>query len=148
MMSGQLNFYNYTFSDTTLPLGIYRNSMYCSDGINSGSEIFYFRINQTGDNRTSTLFLILALGSVIVLGFGVLFQNEYIGFIAGGLFIVTGVYVMIYGFADLSDMYTRAIAYVSIGLGLIFEVAAGYKVAEETGLTERAGAIFSGSNWE
>jgi hypothetical protein len=146
VMSGQTNFYNKTFYDTTYPLGIYRNSMYCTDGINSGSEIFYFMVNQTGDNRNDTLFLILVLGSVIILGFGILFQNEYIGFISGSLFIITGVYVMIYGFANLSDMYTRSISYVSIGLGLIFSIAAGYKVAEETGITD--GGIFTGDNWE
>jgi len=148
LMIGTPTYYFVEIPYTDWPNGIYRCSMSCSDGINSGSEIFYFRINQTGDNRTSTLFLILALGSVIVLALGILFQNEYIGFVSGALFIVTGIYVMIYGFANLSDLYTRSISYVCIGLGLIFEVAAGYKVAEETGLTEKAGAVFSGDNWE
>jgi hypothetical protein len=146
LMTGAINYYSKVIPDTNWPNGVYRNTMTCSDGINSGSEVFYFKINQSGDSRTNALFLILSLGSVIVLGFGILFQNEYIGFVAGALFITTGVYVMIFGFADLADIYTRSIAYVCIGLGLIFEVAAGYKVAEETGIT--SGGVFSGDNWE
>jgi hypothetical protein len=145
-MKGQTNFYNMTVYNTTLSNGNYRCAMYCSDGISSGSEIFYIQINQTGDDRGNSLFLILSLAGVLVLGFGILFKNEYIGFIAGAIFIVTGVYVMIYGFANLSDMYTRTISYACIGLGFIFEIAAGYKVAEETGIT--SGGIFSGDSWE
>lgn len=145
-MQGQVNYYNITIPYTDWPNGFYRSVMSCSDGINSGSEVFYFKINQTGDNRSLALFLILGIASFIVLFAAVLFQNEYMGFIAGALFIVTGIYVMIFGFSDLSDMYTRTIAYTCIGLGFIFEIAAGYKVAEETGIT--SGGIFSGDSWE
>jgi hypothetical protein len=143
IMTGQDTFYNYTIYDTTQPIGFYRCSMHCTDGVNSGSEIFYFKINQSGDNRNLSLFLILSFSSIILLFLAVVWQQEYIGFIAGALFIVTGIYVMIYGFADLADDYTRAIAYVCIGIGLICEVSAGYKIAEETGFAngEYAGGI-------
>jgi len=147
-MSGQTNFYNKTFYSTTYPLGVYRNSMYCTDGTLSGSDSFYFRINQTGDGRTDSLFLILALGSVIVLGLAFIFQNEYIGFIAGALWITLGVYTIIFGFSDLADMYTRTIGYVSIGLGAIFIIASGYKVAEETNFSDSVGGIDYSWNWK
>lgn len=129
VMTGNTNYYNKTVYDVSLPNGLYRGSMYCSDGVSHGSEIFYMEINQAGDGRGNSLFLILALAGVIVLAFGIFFENEYIGFIAGAIFIVTGIYVMIYGFSNLSDMYTRTISYACMGLGFIFEIAAGYKVA-------------------
>jgi hypothetical protein len=142
-MSGQTNFYNKTVRYTNLSNGDYRCAMYCTDGTSSGSEIFYIQVNPTGDNRGIALFLVLALASAIVLVFGILFENEYIGFIAGALFIVTGVYVMIFGLSNLANMYTQAIAYVCIGLGFLFGIAAGYKVAENTNLVngEFAGGL-------
>jgi len=142
-MHGEVNYYNVTIPYTDWPNGFYRSVMSCSDGTNAGSEVFYFKINPTGDNRNDSLFLILALSAVIILAFGIAFENGYIGFIAGSLFIIVGIYVMSFGLANLNDDYTRAISYVCLGIGLLCEVSAGYRIAEETGLTngEFAGAI-------
>lgn len=68
---------------------------------------------------------------ILILLFAFLMENEWLGFIAGALFIVAGVYIMIYGLLGLASIYTRAISFTLIGLGLLFEIAAGYKVAEE-----------------
>jgi hypothetical protein len=141
LMTGHVNYYSLTVIETNLPNGIYRNSMTCSDGINQGSEIFYFEINNTGDSRGLSLFLVLAFASIIVLGFAVVFKNEYIGAIAGMLWITLGVYAIIFGFASISDMYTRTIGYTSIGMGAIFLIASGYKISEDTNTNENAGGI-------
>jgi hypothetical protein len=143
LMTGYVNYYSLIVTQTNLPNGIYRNSMTCSDGTNQGSEIFYFEINNTGDSRGLSLFLVLAFASIIVLGFAVVFKNEYIGFIAGMLWVTLGVYAIIFGFASISDMYTRTIGYTSIGMGAIFLIASGYKVAEDTNTGDAGGIEFA-----
>lgn len=140
-MQGQINYYNKTVPYTDWPNGFYRSVMSCSDGTNSGSEVFYFKINPTGDNRTDSLFLILAFGSVIILGLAFLMQNDYIAFISGTLWITLGIYTLIFGFSSITDLYTRTIGYVSLGLGMIFIIYAGYKIAEDTNFSESAGGM-------
>ena len=110
----------------------YSGKVYCTNGAIENTETFTMEVNGTGDDRGSDLFLILALASIIVIGLAVISENEYIGFMGGALFIVTGMYALIYGIANLANMYTQAIAYVSIGLGFLFLVAAGYKAADGT----------------
>jgi hypothetical protein len=56
-----------------------------------------------------------------------------IGFISGISFIITGVYSMIYGIADLADLYTRAIAIVCLGLGFIIMFMSAYSFLEDGG---------------
>ena len=108
----------------------YSGKVYCTNGAIDNTVTFTMEVNGTGDDRGNDLFLILALASLVVIGLAVVSENEYIGFMGGALFIVTGMYALIYGIADLANMYTQAIAYVSIGLGFLFLIAAGYKAAD------------------
>lgn len=123
---------NYTVDNNLLTVigELYNGKINCVQGSENKTATFTAMITPTGQNRTSSLFLILGLASLITLGLGMWLENEYVGFISGALFIVTGVYSMIYGIGNLADLYTRAIAFSSIGLGFIFEIAAGYKVVE------------------
>jgi hypothetical protein len=108
----------------------YSGKVYCTNGAVSSTEAFDMEINGTGDDRGNSLFIILAIASLLVIGLAVISENEYIGFMGGALFIMTGIYALIYGIGNLANMYTQAIAYVSIGLGFLFFVAAGYKAAD------------------
>lgn len=108
----------------------YSGKVYCTNGAIGNTETFTMEINGTGDDRGNDLFIILALASLLVIGLAVIAENEYIGFMGGALFIMTGIYALIYGIGNLANMYTQAIAYVSIGLGFLFLVAAGYKAAD------------------
>jgi len=119
-------YYNYTVG-TLLFNGEYRNRMTCTDGTLSGSEVFYFDITPTGDDRGNNLFLIFAIASGIFMVLGLIFKNNTLGFISGALFIVTGVYSMIYGIANLADVYTRLISFVMIGVGVLFIIASAYE---------------------
>lgn len=85
-----------------------------------------FTVTTTGD---IFLFLILVGVGLLLLVFAVLMGNEYLGFAAGVLFIVAGIYGMVYGVGGFSDLYSQAISFTLIGVGLLFEIAAGYKVA-------------------
>jgi len=110
----------------------YTGKVYCTNGVIGNTETFTMEINGTGDDRGNGLFIILALSSLLVIGLAVIAENEYIGFMGGALFIITGVYSLIYGIGNLANMYTQAIAFVSIGLGFLFLIAAGYKAADGT----------------
>lgn len=116
---------NLTASDTST-LGKYQFNVVCADGANSASRFLNFNVTATGDSRGISLFLILVLGSFIVLIMGIAVKNEYLGFISGVLFMMTGIYALIYGVSNLADLYTRTIGFTAIGLGLLFEVASAY----------------------
>ena len=131
---------NYTVNNNDLDIGDYSGKINCIQAGENKTATFTAQVNPTGDARGYGLFLILALSALLLLGGGILLENEYVGFIAGTLFIVTGVYSMIYGIGGLADLYTRAIAFSSIGLGFIFAIAAGYKVVEAV-LEERDAAF-------
>lgn len=119
--------YNYTLCSTQT------TGRYVVNGNGNPSGIltvfaFDFNIRYPGN---VWLFLFLVGLGILVLLFAFLMENEWLGFVSGVLFIVAGVYIMIYGLVGLASLYTRAIGYALIGLGLLFEIAAGYKVAEE-----------------
>lgn len=120
--------YNYSFCKTQ-PTGEYVYKTFGNSAANGVcTQNVKFEITPGGN---IFLFMILALLSLLLLILAFVAENEWLGFLAGTLFIITGVYAMIYGVASLSSLYTRAIAFTFIGLGIIFEVAAGYKVAEQ-----------------
>ena len=129
-MVRETSYYNYNLSG--VDNGEYRNRMTCTDGTDSGSEIFYFSITPSGDDGDYKLFLIIGLGAIILLSFAYIFKDNILGFISGVMFIVLGVYVMIYGVGDISDIYTRTISFVSIGLGLMFSIASAYNQIENS----------------
>lgn len=134
-MTNQISFYNYTLPSST-SLGPYLCSATCCDAGRCGTGTDCdFVITPTGGDRINSLgiFIILILASIAVLGMALAFQNGYVGFIAGCLFLVTGVYVMIYGLGNLSDTWTQSVSYVILGMGLIFCVSAGIQIIGDTG---------------
>ena len=100
------------------------------DGGFNKTATFIMAITPTGEDAGYSLFLILAISSIVILALGMWAGNEYVGFLAGALFLITGLYSIAYGISNLADLYTRAIGFVGLGLGLIFLIAAGYKVVE------------------
>lgn len=127
--------YNYTFCKTDA-LGVYIvNNFADLDGKPTVAN-FNFEITSTGGNTSSSLIVIfLSAAAIIILVFGIWIKNEYIGILAGMLFIVDGIYIMIYGLGNLSDMYTRALAFTALGLGLFVFIAASYDVINRDSFT-------------
>lgn len=130
VLSNGLNYASGFFyiDSSGLSAGEYTYFVTCNNGVGGGATAVSLNVAEQGN---VLLFVILSLLSLIILSLAFVSQNEYLGFISGALFIITGVYSMIYGVLGLSTLYTRAIAFTFIGLGLLFEIAAGYKVAEE-----------------
>jgi len=108
--------YNYSLSE----LGIYGVETYFTDGVDHGRTSFTIEINTTGkQNGNLILPIFLSLAGIVLFGFGLYSKNEYIGLFSGMVFILTGIYVMIYGLGSYLDTYTRGVAYVTLGIGLI-----------------------------
>lgn len=121
----------YTIDGTNITeIGTYTARVSCAYGALTSTRTYSIEVNATGDDRGMGLFIILAIASILVIAVAIIAQNEYIGFLGGALFVVTGIYAMVYGIGDLANLYTRSIAFVSLGLGFLFLIAAGYKAAE------------------
>lgn len=83
-----------------------------------------FNVTTTGKDNWNTLPLFLLLGGFIIFGFASYLKNEYIGLLSGMLLIVAGIYMMIYGLGLFQDMYTRAISFITLGIGLMISFIA------------------------
>jgi hypothetical protein len=123
--------YNYLFCDTS-NLGEYQvKGYYDKNGI---VDVWTYPIDvtTTGNNDNYVIPLFLGLGAFILLIFAFVLKNNYIGFMVGILFIMLGIYTIIYGLGIMSDLYTTSIAYVSLGLGLFIFLASAYSAINET----------------
>lgn len=140
-------FFNYTLPDANYSIGSYKCDMVCTYAGVSGSQRFYLDIGSGGNMG---LFLILALASLLLLLVGYLMENEYIGFISSTLFILTGLYALIYGVGNLSNLYTTGIGWVALGLGILFMMASAYSAIANGGFFKRDGGFedsLDSDNW-
>jgi len=140
--------FNYTLNGAyTQDIGTYTVETICGDGINVKSGIYSFEVTTTGASMNSSLWIALVMIAISLVLFIIALyaDNQYIGFITGISFIVSGMYIMIYGFGALADLYTRTIAIVILALGLIvFFISAFHEHGDDYGLAR----YFGGSNKE
>lgn len=80
--------------------------------------------NSILDNPILLILGLLGTGLVI---FGTIKGIPWFGFIGGIMFLLVGIYTMIYGFNDTTDIYTRGVAITLIGMGLIFTLTSAYE---------------------
>ena len=126
--------YNYTFC--TSVLGDYSYKV-CGDKDGAFQcEVINFNLTPTGDNRGFGIFLILIFASIIMFGGSFYLDFDWGIFLGGVLFTLSGIYAMIYGIGDLADLYTRGIAIISIGLGIVFSVASIFNISKGEGAEE------------
>ena len=133
-MTNMGSYFNYTVSNTP-NLGFYQVNIVCVDGGATGSEIFYYKITSTGALNPSYTFLMLAVAVILILALALISKNEYIAFIAGSLSLLWGVYIIIYGFNGMADIYTRSIGYVALGIGLLYCVGSAWTLVANAGAT-------------
>ena len=132
--------YNYTLCNTA-QLGTYNvNGIGDLDGANTIWR-YTLDINPTGtiqnsvlNNPTLLIFLILAIALLII---ALVVKNFAIGFLSGLMFIISGVYTMIYGFNNSADDYSRMIATILIAIGMIFTMAAGYDAFTDGSISKK-----------
>lgn len=124
--SGSL--FNYTFCNTS-KLGTYTYG-FC-DLDNGECYSNSFDVNPTGQATNSIfnnayLWIIGLIGLVCVF-FGIYARVPWFGFIGGAMFLLLGVYTMIYGFNNFTDLYTRGIASAFLGVGIFFLFVSAYE---------------------
>lgn len=119
------------YSNTALITGIYGVQMDFNNSIDNGKASFDFEVTPTGIIQTSILdnpiFLILGVLGLILVIFGATKGIPWFGFIGSILFLLLGIYTMIYGFNNTTDLYTRGVAITLLGMGFIFMFAAAYE---------------------
>lgn len=127
------NSYSYSFCNTTA-LGRYIVNGFGDPGGSIETWAYDFNVTTTGQDDGYLLPLFLGLGAFILLIFAFLMKNNYMGFISGTLFLVLGIYTIIYGLGTVSDFYTSSIAYISLGIGLLFILASAYSAINDTNI--------------
>ena len=96
-------------------------------GISDGCEktfATYFEVTPFG--KLGVLIFLVVL-SFIFLGFGMALKIPPLGFIGSVLLILSGMYAMIYGISDVTNLYTRGIGISLLGLGFILMVVSAYE---------------------
>lgn len=104
--------------------GQYAYVFQCNNSIVGGYYEHDFMVTPTGVNQYSVLnnaiLIILGLFGFGLVIFGTTKGIPWFGFIGSIMFLLVGIYTMIYGFNDTTDMYTQSVALVFIGIGFIF----------------------------
>ena len=90
-----------------------------------------FDITSTGNNNNLYLTLIIGIFAMLLLVAGIFVRNAFLGLFSGFLFIILGIYSMIYGLGVIQDQYTQMISYVIIGLGVVISFASIYEMYDE-----------------
>lgn len=112
-------------------LGRYAMVFQCNNSIEGGYYENSFEvvpyITKGGNYNTTPksdwrIFIILILLSLSLLTFSLYSENYIFSFFTGLLFSLSGVYTMIYGFDNIVDIYTRAIAGILLGVGIILTI--------------------------
>lgn len=128
-MTRTSDYYNYTLNSLT-QTGEYPTVVRC-EGNNTGFSTFTFEVTPTGNVQTSILnnpFLILfGVLALALIGMGMYMRAPWIGFLGSLMFIIGGIYTMIYGFNNVTDLYSRSVAGVFIGIGFIFMFISAYE---------------------
>lgn len=130
--------YTYNFCNAT-KIGTYIVQGVGDGDINEPNWNYDFSVTTTGNSSPNSIPLFFFLGGIIILIIAFIFKNEYFGLFSGFLFIVAGIYMMIYGLGIIADDYTRIIAYISLGLGIIICFTSVYEMFNGeggNGLTE------------
>ena len=126
--------YDYQFCNTAT-LGRYIVNGFGDPNAMVETWAYDFEVTTTGNDNNNTIPLFLALGGFIIFIIAILTRNLYIGFISGTVFIVLGIYLMIFGLGTMADFYTQALSYFAIGFGLLIMLSAAYEAIADTGAT-------------
>jgi len=130
--------YSYNFSNTITP-GNYIVYGVCDESGTKTNWVYDFYVNPTGRTSGSVFdnsFLIIILGIALLLTIaGIITKEATFGFIGSILFLIIGIYTMIYGFDDVTNMYTRSVAIVFIGIGIVTMFSSAYEFIETGGVS-------------
>jgi len=108
-------------------LGEYPTTVNCDDGADYAFSTFTIDVTTTGKIAQVKIHLFLILCSLGLFVVGIFTKSNELGFLSGIFFTITGIYFMIYGLGSVADMYTRTIAGILIGFGLIVTLLSAWE---------------------
>ena len=121
VMTKDDTYYNYTFCNTTI-LGKYTVNGFGDEGGTLGTWEYVFHITETGKEEVSVLnnpLIIILIGlALIFLFIGISTETIWFGFMSAVMFTLGGIYTTIYGFNDITNMYTQGIGISLVGIGI------------------------------
>ncbi len=121
VMTRDDTYYNYSFCNTTV-LGEYIVNGFGDEGGVKDTWEYKFHITETGKEEVSVLnnpvIIILMSLALVFLFIGIKTGTIWFGFMSAIMFVLGGVYTTIYGFNDITNMYTQGIGIALIGVGI------------------------------
>jgi len=84
------------------------------------------------EGKSFTLFLILLIISFALFLLAYVLDLDWLVFLSGISWILTGMYGMIYGIGNLANLYTRGISGIIIAVGLVFIIASIFNISKES----------------
>ena len=106
--------YNYTPTET---------GRYDFRGISDGCEKTFATYVEVTSSNITFLIILLVLASLFFIA-TLIVNEEFFVYISGVLFLISGIYIMTNGIQFVNDWYSRAISFVTLGLGLLFTLGA------------------------
>jgi len=122
---------NYTLP-STYTLGDHPYKQSCNQAELWGEDTGVITITSTGtigNNNLIPIFLIIFAVLLFILGY--FMEVPMLGFFSGVMFLIVGMFMMIYGFGSIADLYTQAFALVLIALGMIVTLTAAFSWMKE-----------------
>ena len=111
--------------------GQYAVVIWCNNSFQGDFLEFPIMVTPTGEEQKSILnnpvVLILLILAVTLVIIGVYFRVPAIGFLGAILFLLAGMYVLIYGFNSVTNLYTRGSGITIIALGMFFMIVSAYE---------------------
>jgi hypothetical protein len=115
---------NFNYSYIPIELGTYSFTT-CSnpEGIQF-CETDSFDVTSTGSGGSLLFIIIITFIAVLFFIASLISPEEFFVYISGVAFLIGGVYLMINGLDVLNDTNTRYLAYIYLGIGLLFTLGA------------------------
>ena len=115
-------------------LGLHSFYIWCNGSAFGGEEKGTFEVTPAGftsalDSANYKLFILLILISVGLFLLAYLLDSDWMIFLSGILWILTGMYGMIYGIGNLANLYTQGVSGILIAVGLVFIIASIFNLS-------------------
>ena len=120
LMNKTAQTFTYLFCDTNT-LGNYIYDYFDNEG---NVYVNDFNVTSTGTAGTNLYIILLTCLAVIFFLASLFVPEEFFVYISGILFLIGGIYLMINGLNVINNTNTRYLAYVYLGIGLLFTIGA------------------------
>jgi hypothetical protein len=113
--------YGFDVAGANFTVGEYYYTVQCNNSALGGFHSAVIEVTSTGLDISWMMLLILYAFAIIFMFASIITDEEFLLYISGIMFLVAGIYIMINGIDYFSnDLYTKSIAYISLGLGMLF----------------------------